>query len=212
MSSCITVCVGQAGTQLGTSLLNSLPPSCDNSNFYEVKSGVKVPHAVLVDTEPKVIDRVLRQKNRGGKVVYSPANCITAPPNPPQSCIGIATSGSGNNFAIGRHYHLPLLRETIVDRVRKEFERCDLVSTIKIVHSAGGGTGSGLGSGLTEILKDEFSNSTLANMLVLPFSSGEVIVQDYNVLLSLSSVVDSSDCIFRVENEMLMQGCKRGWR
>lgn len=49
-----------------------------------------------------------------------------------------------------------------------------------------GGTGSGLGSFLTEEIKEVFGPVTLANFVIWPRMTGEVAVQSYNSMLSLS--------------------------
>ena len=48
--------------------------------------------------------------------------------------------------------------------------------------------------------------------MVSPFSSGEVIVQDYNAALTLASLLRSSDGIVVMDNEVAVRKCKKGWR
>ena len=45
---------------------------------------------------------------------------------------------------------------------------------------------------MADALRDEYPTSTLMNHCVWPYESGEVIVQAYNTLLTLSSLLDSS--------------------
>ncbi len=88
--------------------------------------------------------------------------------------------------------------------VRKQVERCDFLGGFFLMQSLAGGTGSGLGkfflflslwaasflkkigTYLTEILKDEYPNSFLVNQVVWPYHTGEVIVQNYNSIMTLS--------------------------
>lgn len=89
-------------------------------------------------------------------------------------------SGSGNNWAHGHHVYgpkvdsfalrlLPLqpsllqaaltcnacvrqYREALVETIRKPVEECESLQSFLILHSLGGGTGSGLGSYILETL------------------------------------------------------------
>lgn len=62
-------------------------------------------------------------------------------------------SGSGNNWAQGHHYYGAKYQESFLERIRVEIEECDSLQTFLIVHSLGGGTGSGLGSHILETLE-----------------------------------------------------------
>lgn len=46
-------------------------------------------------------------------------------------------------------------RDDSMDCIRKELEDVDMCSVIGIYHSIGGGTGSGLGTRITEEIRDE---------------------------------------------------------
>jgi len=52
--------------------------------------------------------------------------------------------------------------------------------------SLAGGTGSGMGTFVTEMLRDEYPRRFILNQVVMPYQTGEVIVQSYNALLTLS--------------------------
>ena len=52
--------------------------------------------------------------------------------------------------------------------------------------SLAGGTGSGLGTYITEMLRDNYNKQFIINQVVSPYQSGEVIVQNYNSLLTLA--------------------------
>jgi tubulin delta len=55
-----------------------------------------------------------------------------------------------------------------------------------------GGTGSGLGSYFTETLRDSFGATSLFNFAVWPHAAGEVAVQSFNGLLTLSKLTGKS--------------------
>lgn len=64
-----------------------------------------------------------------------------------------------------------------------------------------GGTGSGVGSYAVKVLSDEFPKTKCVNFLVAPKSSGEVILQNYNSIFSLSTVYEHSDYVFLLQND-----------
>ena len=68
-----------------------------------------------------------------------------------------------------------------------------------------GGTGAGLGSSFAEALRDEYARR-IRNHCVWPYGTGEVIVQSYNALLTLS-LLDVSDGVCVVQNEHLHAAC-----
>ncbi|XP_023708144.1 tubulin delta chain-like [Cryptotermes secundus] len=90
-----------------------------------------------------------------------------------------------------------------MEGVRKEVEKCDrLLATLSLLSSAGG-TGSGVGSYLMESYRDEFPTKVLLNALVLPYRSGEVVIQNYNTVLTIANLYDVSDMFVIFENDNL---------
>ena len=75
--------------------------------------------------------------------------------------------------------------------------------------SLAGGTGSGVGSYYTEILRDLYPRTCIINNVVWPFSTGEVTLQNYNFLLTLNKLYEHSDSLIVFENDNLHQICKR---
>lgn len=59
-----------------------------------------------------------------------------------------------------------------------------------------GGTGSGLGTYVSEMLNELFPKTPKFAICIMPHLSGEVILQSYNACLSLSSMYNTSDGIF----------------
>uniref|UniRef100_A0A5S6Q649 Tubulin beta chain n=1 Tax=Trichuris muris TaxID=70415 RepID=A0A5S6Q649_TRIMR len=53
-------------------------------------------------------------------------------------------SGAGNNWAKGHYTEGVVLVETVMDVIRKESENCDCLQGFQLIHSLGGGTGSGM--------------------------------------------------------------------
>ncbi len=57
------------------------------------------------------------------------------------------------------------------------------------MNSLAGGTGSGLGAHIVERLREDFGKQHMLNIAVWPYQSGEVVLQNYNVLLTLNSLL-----------------------
>lgn len=153
--------------------------------------------AVMVDMEPKVIAQTCADARRTGLWVY---------PNQQQFC---QKRGSGNNWAHGYSLHGNRVSEQILNMVQREVEKCDYFGGFLALMSLAGGTGSGLGAHLTQGLRDEFPHSFIVNQVVWPYNTGEVIVQNYNALLTLSHLYQTADAILVLENDDLHRVCSQ---
>ena len=140
--------------------------------------------------EPKVVQSSLRRARKTGRWRYDGDRTLAF------------QSGSGNNWARGYHTYGDAVRHDVLDLVAKEAEACDHMGGFVLMQSMAGGTGAGLGAYVADALRDEYPTSTLMNHCVWPYESGEVIVQAYNTLLTLSSLLDSSDGVAIVQNEV----------
>jgi tubulin delta len=69
--------------------------------------------------------------------------------------------------------------------------------------------GSGLGAYAVECVRDELPRSFLLTTIVVPYTSGEVVVQNYNSLLTLSHLYHSADALLVFENDILQQYAKK---
>ena len=103
-----------------------------------------------------------------------------------------------------------MVREGVLDRVRREMEACEQFGGFLLTSSMAGGTGSGVGSYVAEALREEHGSAFMMSAVVVPYESGEVIVQDYNALLSLNSLHAAADAIVYFENEQLSAICANG--
>ena len=210
--SIVTVQLGQYGNQIGNSLFSTLlaDGTADNAkcgSFYEResverffdrdRSGKLVARAVLVDMEPKVVQQSLAEAARSQKWCYS------------EDSVYYKNRGSGNNWANGYLNYGPHASEKVSELVQKKLERCDRVGGILTLMSVAGGTGSGVGTRVTEQLRDMNPRTTLVNQIVWPYSSGEVIVQGYNTLLTLSHLYKTSDAIMVLYNDQLHKTCSQ---
>lgn len=210
--SIVTVQLGQYGNQIGKSLFSTLladstADNAKNDSFYERESverffyrdrtGKLVARAVLVDMEPKVVQQSLNEAARSKKWCYN------------ENSVYYQNRGSGNNWANGYLNYGPQASEKVSELVQKQLEHCDCVGGILVMMSVAGGTGSGLGTRVSEQLHDMSPRTTLVNQIVWPYSSGEVIVQGYNTLLTLSHLYKTSDAIIMLYNDQLHKTCSQ---
>eukprot|EP00966_Prymnesium_polylepis_P221063 5113474-Prymnesium_polylepis.2 len=87
--------------------------------------------AVLVDTEEGVVGQLARGYLGD---LFDPAQRLTD------------VSGAGNNWAHGHAVYGPAHREAFLEKVRRAAGHCDSLQCFSLIHSLGGGTGSGLGT------------------------------------------------------------------
>lgn len=87
-------------------------------------------------------------------------------------------------------------------------ERLDRVEGVVVLQSLAGGTGSGVGSRVLKSLKTDFPELDLFSVAVLPRIGGEVVLQYYNSVFSLSSLYQECDGIFLFQNSHVSEICK----
>lgn len=71
-------------------------------------------------------------------------------------CIITNYPGSGNNWAEGFCYHGPRYKSKILNSIRRAIDKCDSLQGFLLMFSVGGGTGSGLGTYILQLLDDHF--------------------------------------------------------
>lgn len=78
-----------------------------------------------------------------------------------------------------------------------------------MMHSIGGGTGSGMGSLLIEKLREEYPDQIAFNFSIFPGSTNggnsDVVTEPYNSVLALNTLIENSQMIFPVENSALFR-------
>ena len=98
-------------------------------------------------------------------------------------------SGAGNNFAHGHFYYGPRYGEGVLEAVRAAAEACDSLQSFFLMHSLGGGTGSGLGTYLLGLLEDQFPETHRFVAAVFPSPDDDVVTSPYNSMLALHQVL-----------------------
>jgi len=170
MREIITLQVGQAGNQIGEAFWQSLlsEHGIDGDGhvhgdqyqsqklgtfFSEASEKKYVPRSLQIDLEPATMDTI--KAGPLGKL-FRPDNFVHG------------ESGAGNNFGKGFYTEGAELVDQILDRVRQEVERSELVQGFQLLHSLGGGTGSGLGSLIIGKIREEYPDRMIATWSILP--------------------------------------------
>lgn len=222
MAQVVSLHVGQCGNQVGHETYEVLArealASCEGRGMSGFAESVLSTHfavgderergsgravvprarAIMIDAEPRVVQSNLVKAGRSDVWRYRAGAHIAG------------ESGSGNNWAHGYLEHGPRLADDVADELRREVEKCDCVTGVVVMHSLGGGTGSGLGTHITELAREMYPKVHILNQVVWPFASGDVVVQDYNTCLSLSHLLDASDAVLVSQNSDVLEMCKRG--
>ena len=198
--------IGQCGNQIGFNIFDNLINEMKNSSecltqmisdtYFTISDSNKIiANSILIDMEAKVIEKCLKKSKINGWY-YDDKNIIHK------------QSGSGNNWANGFFYHGPTIENTFVETISSFSEKFDYLDSIILINSLAGGTGSGLGSYITILLKDYFPEINLLNIAIWPHNSGEVVVNSYNTLLSISENYKVSDLITIINNQYIYDICR----
>ncbi|XP_015249198.1 PREDICTED: tubulin delta chain [Cyprinodon variegatus] len=207
--SVVTVQLGQCGNQVGQQLCDVMwsdaqhaegktysSVSCERF-FRRTSQGDFEARAVLIDMEPKVIKHSMNKAEKCGRWRYGETSHFSQ------------KQGSGNNWANGYSVHGPRHRDALEELVRREVEHCDMLAGFLPVMSVAGGTGSGVGTFVTQCLRDAYPSSFVLNHLTWPYGTGEVIVQNYNSVLTLAHLYQLSDAILVHENDTVHRICSQ---
>lgn len=150
--------------------------------------------AVLIDMEEGVVNELLNGPMRD---VFDCRQLITD------------VSGSGNNWATGFMMYGRQYREQISEAIRRAAELCDCLQCFFVIHSMGGGTGSGLGTSVLNLLQDEYPDVYRFTTAVYPSADDDVITSPYNSVLAMHQLTECSDCVLPIENQALMDICNK---
>merc|ERR1719333_1859062 len=119
-------------------------------------------------------------------------------------------TGAGNNWAKGHYTEGAELIDSVLDVVRKEAEGCDCLQGFQLVHSLGGGTGSGMGTLLISKVREESPDRIMETFSIIPSPKvSDTVVEPYNAVLSFHQLVENSDESFLLDNEALYDICFR---
>uniref|UniRef100_A0A1B6GRA5 Tubulin beta chain n=1 Tax=Cuerna arida TaxID=1464854 RepID=A0A1B6GRA5_9HEMI len=166
-----------------------------NVYYTEARGGKYVPRAILVDLEQGTLDSV-----RSGPFgqIFRPDNFV------------FGQGGAGNNWAKGHYTEGAELADTTLDLIRQEAEACDCLQGFQLVHSLGGGTGSGMGTLLISKIREEYPDRIIMTFSVIPSPKvSDTVVEPYNATLSIHYLVENADEVYMIDNEALYDICYR---
>ncbi|XP_068928590.1 tubulin beta-1 chain [Petaurus breviceps papuanus] len=166
-----------------------------NVYYNEAYAKKYVPRAVLVDLEPGTMDSI--RSSRLG-TLFQPDSFVHG------------NSGAGNNWAKGHYTEGAELIEHVMNVVRNESESCDCLQGFQIVHSLGGGTGSGMGTLLMNKIREEYPDRIMNSFSIMPSPKvSDTVVEPYNAVLSIHQLIENTDACFCIDNEALYDICFR---
>lgn len=189
--STVVLQIGQCGNQVGESLFSLLNECLPNTSakrdvfFNETKA-----RAVLIDMEPKVVQRCLDSAKPWG---YDRRSAFWK------------QSGAGNNWAFGFNAHGPQVKDNVSNAIRRQVESCDRLDSFILLKSTAGGTGSGVGAYTLRQVSEQYPKTTIVSTEMWPFITGEVSVQSFNTVLSLAAAVEFSDLVCKFDNSTMAQ-------
>jgi tubulin gamma len=161
--------------------------------FYQSDDDRYVPRAMLIDLEPRVVNKIAHGPYRS---LFNPENLFIAKDG----------GGAGNNWASGFRQGQQH-SEQVVDMIDREADNSDSLEGFTLTHSIAGGTGSGMGSYLLEALQDAFPKKLVTTYSVFPNwqpgSQSDVVVQPYNSVLTLKRLTLHADAVVVLDNTAL---------
>ena len=97
-----------------------------------------------------------------------------------------------------------------LDRVRKLADNCTGLQGFLIYHAVGGGTGSGLGCLMLERLSVDYGKKSKISFTVWSCPQiSTAVVEPYNTVLCVHSLLEHTDVTNQVDNEALYDICRR---
>lgn len=203
----ITIQVGQCGNRIGKQFWSQLSKEhgidtntgnplniLDNnvphnpSTFFDITDNHYTARSILLDTEPTAVQE--NQLNLPG--IFRDRNCWV--------CRG--NTGAGNTWSKGFDNGI-VNQDLFLDMIKRELDLTDNFEGFQILHSVTGGTGSGLGSALLEILKEHYPKKNIITYSVFPDEGSSNLVEPYNTILTLKRLSEFSDSTVMFDNKAL---------
>ncbi|CAL6091657.1 Beta-tubulin_2 [Hexamita inflata] len=182
MGELLTLQVGHCGCQLGLQFWNELrlannlslighsTAAPDSRLFTESFSSHYSPNTLFIDTCPETLTKM--QHSDLGKFL---GPFLTG------------SSSTNNSFGAG-YFNQHILMNKVINELRKKSEKCDKLKQFQIIQALGGGTGSGTGSKMVEMLRENYS-CQIKCCQVFP-QSGYCLQSPNNCVLGVSKCLD----------------------
>ena len=190
--------IGQAGSTIASRACELLfdinEESKTNSFINPNRTSCK---CFLIDSEEKVIKSFINSKSAISKYFSKYSNYLTN------------TSGRGSNWALGHSLTFKeYKKETNIniecfEKLNSFLEKCDFISKIFVVHSLGGGTGSGVGTRLLELFHENYPKLELISCPVFGFNVEKTTLSLFNTFFSIGYLYPIVSKIIRLDNEFI---------
>ncbi|CAL5981613.1 Beta-tubulin_2 [Hexamita inflata] len=182
MGELLTLQVGHCGCQLGLQFWNELrlannlslsghsTSAPDSRLFTESLSSHYSPNSLFIDTCPDTLT----------KMQHSDLGRFLSP-------FLTGSSSTSNQFGVG-YFDQQLLMDQLSFELRKRSEKCDKLKQFQIIQALGGGTGSGTGSKIVEMISENYQ-CDIKCCQVFP-QSGFCLQSPNNCVLGVSKCLD----------------------
>ena len=210
MKEIISMHVGQAGVQIGRSVWEQLclehgvrsDGSLDSSAheegviekvhtmFRETKDGRFVPRAIFVDLDPTSIEEL--QASPKMSKLFKTGNLLAG------------KEDASDNFTRGKYSQGRRLIGEACDLLRREMENCERIQGLNYINSISGGTGSGFGSLIFSKNAVEYPKLSTLGLVVYPSPTfSNTIVEPYNAILSIRSLIEYQSLTVLIDNQAM---------
>merc|ERR1712139_505430 len=117
---------------------------------------------------------------------------------------------AANNFARGHYTIGKEIVDLVLDRIRKLADNCTGLQGFMVYNAVGGGTGSGLGCLMLERLSVDYGRKSKLSFTVWACPQvATAVVEPYNTVLCVHSLLEHTDVTTMVDNEALYDICRR---
>ncbi len=113
-------------------------------------------------------------------------------------------TGSGGNWSVAHYTEGAWMKDELRERVRRIAEGSDHFIGFWVFNSLAGGSGSGVGTTLNVVLREEYSHKSLLYWSVVPrATSSDSVLEVYNAVLSWHYLVEHVDSVTYFDNPAL---------
>lgn len=198
----VAIQVGQAGNQIAGAFWtkickeHGIDPTNgkaveiqgDTNVFFNRVGDKYIPRSVVVDLEPAVVENVREQFG----TLFDPKAIVSG------------ADGAGNNFAIGFNQHGAETLENVMRVVEQRVSETESIGGFILMHSCGGGTGSGFGSKILRTVRERYPKVPIFTFSIFPNPKiSETVVEPYNTILTLSNLIKYASASIVLDNEAL---------
>ena len=190
--------IGQAGTTIASRVCDLLFDIKENSKMNSfINPNQTSCKCFLIDSEEKVIKTFLNSKSQISKYFSKYSNLLTN------------SSGRGSNWALGHSLSFKEFKKDTniniecFEKLNSFLEKCDFISKIYMVHSLGGGTGSGVGTRLLEMINESYPKMELISCPVFGFDVEKTTLSQFNTFFSIGYIYPIVSKIIRLDNEFI---------